>query len=688
MREDAPQKEQGRPVGNSLLRPPRWKAGDVISGRFQVHKVLRGLVSHVFIALDRKAKEIVAIRTCHDRQPCDAKMRKAFVHVAKKWLGLGKHRNIIQARNLMTLEGMPSLVLQYARGRDMGNMLRPGALKILPAIELGIQFCRGMEHIWGRFSWQHRGLRPLSSMILDDMTLKITDFGIIWAFLDDIPAEVGRIREGSETVLPAGALLSLLPYMAPECIREGLEDEWSSDIYSFGVFFYEMLLGRYPVPAATPLEFIERQERETPEEPRVLNSDISQELEHIMLRCLEKDREKRFRSFHELGEALQDEYSRIAGRPCGEEAEGKALEAWESSLKGHALDEFGYHELALFHYERSLELNPAARITWTRKGMALSGLARHREALKCFEKALSMDPRDVAALVNRGHALASIGRRQEAIKSYDEAVALDGGVADAPFNKACVLAELGSTDEARELYDRILETHPRYDRACYNRASLLQSLQQHEEALELLDRSIIVDPRYAMVWLKKGLSLAGLGRHQEALADFRRALELSPDQIEALLQAGNSLVHLERFGEAHRYFDRVLEISPRSADAWFGKAYSLAKLGRPADALLYYDRVLAIEPGHVKALLNKGITLFEIGKFTRALLCFDQVLSISRSEALAWYFKGLLLYKKMFFHRARGHEEAMNCFHNAVTLEASLASKVDSILGNAAARHK
>jgi tetratricopeptide (TPR) repeat protein len=658
----------------------KWNKGDMISGNYEVLKVLSGGMAELYVVFDHKAKEILALKTLQNAYFDDKKAQRLLVEGAKKWSGLGRHKNIVPVHKAKKIGTSPVLIMDYVAGRDLSNVMSYGVLSIPVALEFGIQFCRGMEYARRKLGMTHMGLRPANCVITRDRALRITDFGLARTVMGDVPADMKRIKTGKQASAPGGAFLRTLPYMPPEHFTDKQGMDIRADIYTFGVFLYEMLTSTWPVKGDDPFDFMEQHLSGNPRAPRELNGEVSGELESIILKCLEKRRENRFSTFVKLEECLQEEYWKTRGRRYPEAERGKELEAWETASRGYSLAEFGRFEWALDYYDKALALNPASARTWSDKGRALAELGHHREALKCYDRALEREPEDIATLINKGHAMASLGRRQEALKCYDRALSMAPGEADALYNKACIMAELGGTDDARRLYEKTLSIDPAYDKACYNNANLLNTLNRTEEALIYYDRSLASNPGYAIVWMNKGLSLARLGRHHEALSSYERALAINPEDSDALFSAGRSLAELGRTAEALNYFDRALSKNPRNAEAWLHKGHAHAKLDHPREALLCYDQALAAEPRHVQALLRKGIVLFELGQLKKSLHCFDGVISVTKIEPLAWYYKGMILHKKLFLFRGHGKDDAMKCLHNAVELEPGLAEKVEKIL--------
>ncbi len=193
--------------------------------------------------------------------------------------------------------GEPYLVMELLRGETLADRLeREGALPIDAALEIVRQAAIGI-HAAHEAGIVHRDLKPENLFLVggDEPLVKILDFGI---------SKFDPELTGTPSLTTDGSTLGTPYYMAPEQVRGGQVVDARSDVYALGVVLYECLIGKPPFVADTlPALCVLIHEGEY-QRPRALRPELTTEVEAIVVRAIEGDRERRYQSARELAEAL------------------------------------------------------------------------------------------------------------------------------------------------------------------------------------------------------------------------------------------------------------------------------------------------------------------------------------------------------------------------------------------------
>jgi tRNA A-37 threonylcarbamoyl transferase component Bud32/tetratricopeptide (TPR) repeat protein/TolB-like protein len=264
--------------------------GSTFASRYQVIEELgHGGMGRVYKVQDTDIKEKIALKLLRPEITLDKEAIERFSNELKLARKIS-HRNVCRMFDLGRAEGTTFITMEFVPGEDLKSFLhRSKQLSIGTAISIARQVCEGLEEAH-RLGVVHRDLKPGNIMIDKDGDAKIMDFGI------------ARSLSG-KGITGAGVLIGTPEYMSPEQV-EGKDIDQRSDVYSLGVILYEMVTGRRPFDGETALSIAHKQKYETPEDPRTLNAQVPAGLAEIILRCLAKERDKRFQNAAELGAEL------------------------------------------------------------------------------------------------------------------------------------------------------------------------------------------------------------------------------------------------------------------------------------------------------------------------------------------------------------------------------------------------
>jgi tetratricopeptide (TPR) repeat protein len=644
-------------------------------GRYRIlEKIGAGGMGVVFRAHDEQLDRDVALKTLPKLRLVSEPARRQFRREA---LSLAKitDPHVAMAFDFGHEDETYYLITEYVPGLTLETKLAGGQLPEPEILHLGKQLAAGLEsaHAQGVI---HRDLKPSNLKVTPDGRLKILDFGL--AYILKSENDLTATAPLSETYSDAGTL----PYMAPEQLK-GQQPDARADIWSTGVVLYEMSTGRTPFKDLSGARLVGAILEDSAKPPREVNPKISEGLERVILRALQKNPKERYQSAGDLRidlSNLETGTAPIFPRPASSPRRRRwipaaailfvillflaAVEAWWQRSR----------KMGAVHEERMMAVLPFESVANDAPTNAL-GLGLTQTVTAKLVQAVDgghlqlVSTRD---LVERGVKTSDQARREfgsdlvleGSLQQNGDRLRVTWSLVD-PRTHTQLAANTvtGSAEDVFGLQDNIfdevmeklslavepgrrqaLEVRPGTTPAAYDfylrgRGYLedYQSQDNLEKAIAEFERAIAIDKNYAPAYAATGLAYTtgfqwkdrGKDWLEKAEAQCDHALSITPQLAEGHTCIGNVFFSKGKYEEAVQQFQRSLDLDHNNDETLRSLAAAYQKLGNPKAAEDAYRKAIQLRPNYWGVYSSFGAFYYSQARYADAVAMFKKTIELA-----------------------------------------------------------
>lgn len=617
-------------------------------------KIAVGGFGTVYKAMDLKLGVWRAIKIFHPHLSEEKGFRKRF-EAEMRMLACLDHVNIVRIITAIDEPDASGFIMEFVEGMTLSDILeKNGPLPIPKGIEIFTQVASSIAYAHNlKNQIIHRDLSPDNIMIRPDGIVKIMDFGIAKTI-------------GSEKVTQTGIVLGNPTYMAPEQF-EGTVSVFT-DQYALGIILYEMLTGKVPFEADSPIALYKLHLNQPPQPPSEINPDLPKYVEKMILKTLAKEEADRFKNVDEMLDRILQK---------GQET-------------------------------RSLDSKIPNLLLQVGEALAKEELNR---ALDLLNEILACDPGNKEALAKRDDVL----RLQKMHQDQD--------LIEEWFYQAQEFFKSNMVDDSKKSIVALLKISRQYSNSRivsdYLNKLRIKMPQIYEKALKVVEEEGKTVEKYTT----EGKNFYQKDAYNEALESFEKALALDPHsemlqklkkltqkkikmaQIAYEYKEGILAIKNEQYQKALEHFDCILKLNPQhqesqkyreiaalewekkkkkrsEVEATYQEALDLYEKWEFTQAIEKFERVIQMDQLHEQAknllsesknrlsdenkieeisfFYNQGLTFYKSQQWEKAIACFTRVLKYMESH------KGAIEYKRLAEEKMELQTQINQAFEEAM----------------------
>ena len=639
-----------------------------------------GGMGEVYLARDTLLDRLVALKFLPSDIADDPQRLRRFIQEAKSASALN-HPNIAHIYEIAEADHERFIAMEYVEGKSLDREINGSPMKLANLLQIAPQIADALTEAHSK-GVIHRDIKSANIVVTNRGQVKVLDFGLAKVSAKPNPSDT---KVSTQLKTSPGIVIGTIPYMSPEQAL-GQQVDHRSDIFSLGVVLYEMATGRLPFSGNTATETINRITHEQPEAISRFNYDIPLDLERIIRKCLEKDRERRYQSTGELVIDLENlkrdsqssvsvTTSQVVKKDRRWVYIGIALAIVAVTLalslflrRDTSRDPLNNQTISTIAVLPFVNSNGDLSNEYLSDGMtesiinSLSQLPRLRVMARATVfryKGKEIDPGNVGRELKVDAVLTGrvLQQGDNLIVQADLVNVADGAQLWGEHYTRKAVDVFAIQDEiARQITDRLrlrltgaeqklvtkhyTENAEAYDLYLKGRYFGGKGTEEdYEKAIQYYQQAITVDPNYALAYVGVASSYAALGgvlgfrsptsSYPKGKEFLMKALALDDSLAEVHAALANYSLNYEwRWEDAERQYKRAIELNPNYWFAHSGYGTYLEAIGKFDEAVRERQLAQKFDPLSPFANADVGYPLYYARKY---------------DEALNWYRKGLEL---------------------------------------------